>query len=167
MTANLTDKRAIVDRLVEKLQAEVETLMRAAQAAHEAATHEESRAEDHHDTRGLEASYLAGAQAQRAAELQALISAYRLMPLKVFGPRDAIEPGALVELEQQDTGRKSRYFVVARGGGATVQHAGAPIQIIASQSPLGEAVIGRRSGEEIEIETQNAAVREYLVVSVR
>ena len=67
LPATLKDKQAIIDRLVEKLQSEAEALVRAAQAAHEAATHEESRAEDHHDTRGLEASYLAGAQAQRAA----------------------------------------------------------------------------------------------------
>ncbi len=156
------DKREILNLLIEKLQLEVSGLLAAARAAHEAATHEESRAEDSHDTRGLEASYLAGAQAQRAAELGALISAYRLMPLKDFGPKDAIAPGALVELASLESGRKAHYFVVPRGGGAAVQSQGKSIQIIAPQSPLGEALVGRRQGE---VEAQGA-VREYEVVGV-
>lgn len=160
------DKREILNRIVEKLQLEVTGLLAAAHAAHEAATHEESRAEDSHDTRGLEASYLAGAQAQRAADLSALISVYRLMPLKEFGPSDAIAPGALVELMSQGNGRKAHYFVVPRGGGAAVQAQGLAIQVIAPQSPLGEALIGRRAGEEFEVETQGV-VREYEVVSVQ
>lgn len=160
------NKRAIVDLLIEKLQAEADALVRAAQAAHEAATHEESRAEDQHDTRGLEASYLAGAQANRAAELQALISTYRMMPLKDFGARDPIAPGALVELMQEETGRKSRCLLVPRGGGAILTIEGAAIQVIAPQSPMGEALLGRRQGELIEVEAQGA-VREYEVVSVR
>lgn len=160
------DKREILNLIVEKLQLEVAGLLAAARAAHEAATHEESRAEDSHDTRGLEASYLAGAQAQRAGDISALISVYRLMTLKAFGPGDAIAPGALVELMSQGNGRKAHYFVVPRGGGSAVQARGLAIQVIAPQSPLGEALIGRRAGEELEVETQGV-VREYEVVSVQ
>lgn len=161
----LEDKREILQLLIARLQAEAESLIQAAQAAHEAATHAESKAEDHHDTRGLEASYLAGAQAERVAQLQSLISVFRLMPLKAFGPKDAVEPGALVELKAAETGRVSRYLVVPRGGGSGVSWKGSPIQVIAPQSPLGEALVGRRLGEEFEVETQGA-VREYEVVSV-
>jgi transcription elongation GreA/GreB family factor len=160
------DKNQIRAALVKRLQSEVEALMGAAKAAHEAATHEESRAEDHHDTRGLEASYLAGAQAQRAADLQALISVYRLMPLPELGAGDPIAPGALVELELEDGGRRSRYFIVPRGGGTTVTIGGAAIQVVAPQSPLGEALIGRRAGDTVDVETKDR-VREYQVVSVQ
>jgi transcription elongation GreA/GreB family factor len=160
------DKREMISQLVERLQSEADALARAAKAAHEAATHEESRAEDSHDTRGLEASYLAGAQAGRAADILALISVYRMMPIKEFGPGETIAPGALVELEQLSAKRKSRYFMVPRGGGAAIQLQGASIQVIAPQSPLGEALVGRRAGEEIEVESQGM-VREYRVVSVQ
>ena len=54
------NKSKILAAILEKLQSEIDALVRAAKSAHEAATHEESRAEDHHDTRGLEASYSAG-----------------------------------------------------------------------------------------------------------
>src|SRR5581483_11142644 len=59
------DKRRLVETVQQHLAEELATLMQAAKAAHEAATHEESKAEDQHDTRGLEASYLAGSGAAR------------------------------------------------------------------------------------------------------
>jgi transcription elongation GreA/GreB family factor len=165
MAGKKIDKRALVDQLIAKLQTEADAIGLAARAAHEAATHEESRAEDQHDTRGLEASYLAGAQANRALELQSLISTYRMMPLRPLGAQDAIEPGALVELVQEETGRKTRYLMVERGGGTTLTVQGESIQVIAPQSPLGEALAGRKLDEDFEVETQGK-VREYRVVSV-
>src|SRR4051812_31376659 len=96
------DKRRLVETIQTHLAEELATLMQAAKAAHEAATHEESRAEDAHDTRGLEASYLAGAQAQRAAELQSQLMMWKFLPLRDFGgPDDVACPAALVELEYQ------------------------------------------------------------------
>ena len=66
-------KQKILAKLREKLEAEMQVMISAALIAREDATHEESKAEDKYDTRGLEASYLAGAQAKRAAELQRII----------------------------------------------------------------------------------------------
>ncbi|NBU22139.1 hypothetical protein EBS43_12140, partial [bacterium] len=63
----LIQKSQILASIVQKLNHELQTIELSAQAALEAATHEESKAEDQHDTRGLEASYLARAQASRAA----------------------------------------------------------------------------------------------------
>jgi transcription elongation GreA/GreB family factor len=168
--SSLPPKRLLVDQLVAQLQHEAGTLEAAARAAHEAATHEESRAEDHHDTRGLEASYLAGAQAQRAAELAALISVYRQMPLKDFGPSDPIAPGALVTVEMAAEGgrpaRKSHYLVVPRGGGVTLKQGALSVLVIAPQSPFGEALVGRKQGEGFEVETREGS-REYEVAEVR
>lgn len=165
MAVTKMDKRVLLDQLITKLQAEADAIGLAAKAAFEAATHEESRAEDQHDTRGIEASYLAGAQANRAAELQGLITTFRMMTLREFGPGDVVEPGALVELVQEDTGRKTRYLVVERGGGTTLTLQGVPIQVIAPQSPLGEALLGRKLEEDFEVEAQGK-LREYQVVSI-
>jgi transcription elongation GreA/GreB family factor len=88
-----------------------------------------------------------------------------MMNLKHYGPGDAIEPGALVEVEPLEAKRRSRYLVVPRGGGTTLSQGSLSVLVIAPQSPLGEALVGRRAGEEFEVETQGA-VREYRVVSV-
>src|SRR3954451_22195157 len=103
------DKRRLVDTIQIHLAEELATLMQAAKAAHEAATHEESKAEDQHDTRGLEASYLAGAQAQRAAELHAQLLMWKHLPVREYGSNDVACPAALVELEFQG-GKATRAF---------------------------------------------------------
>jgi hypothetical protein len=59
----------MMEALREKVRQELQAVEEAALASHHAATHEESRSEDKHDTRSIEAGYLAGAQAQRVALL--------------------------------------------------------------------------------------------------
>mgnify|MGYP000325991127 FL=1 len=138
-------------------------MTRSALAAHKEATHPESQAEDRHDTRGLEASYLAGAQASRAKEIQRLVQVFKFLHLPEYHDGDLIGPGALVELELNE--RKSWYFLVPQGGGLTFQWEGKPVCVLTPQAPLGEALLGRAVGQKIEVENKNL-VREYQVVSL-
>lgn len=166
------DKRRIVELMIERLQGELDGVARAAQAAHEAATGEEAKPENQYDTRGLEASYLAGAQAQRAAEIGALISAYRQMPLEDLGPRDPIAPGALVELALESAssrGASGLYLLVPRGGGGgSIQIDGKSVLALAPSSPMGEELMGRRAGDVFEVEAPGGKgdPREYRIVRV-
>jgi transcription elongation GreA/GreB family factor len=157
-------KAKIIEKITEKLEAELEPMLRAAEAAHAAATHEESRAEDQHDTRGLEASYLAGAQAQRALELKQLISLFRLMHPRDFQASEPADLGAVIELEQG--GRRSLYFLVQAGGGISIRSDdGKTIHVIAPKSLLGEELMGKRAGETFEIELEGqGGTREYEVI---
>jgi hypothetical protein len=161
-SSKLPEKKKVVDALVLKLQGELDAIEKAARAAHEAATHEESKAEDQHDTRGLEASYLAGAQAQRAQDISQQITIYRMMPLKGFGEKDAIAPGALFELEadEESGGRSGIYWLAPRGGGGLVQVDGVSVTVLTPQSPMGDAVLGRNLGDWIEVESKGVT-REY------
>jgi transcription elongation GreA/GreB family factor len=157
------NKRKVIEQILSKLTQEFEKIDEAARAAHEAATHEESAAEDKHDTRGLEASYLAGAQANRAAELKHLISVFRLFEPREFNSGESVAPGALVELELN--GKRSLVLLMTEGGGVSVQCEGRSIQVITPHSPLGEELLGKRLGDSVELETQKT-VREYEVVGV-
>jgi transcription elongation GreA/GreB family factor len=85
------------------------------------------------------------------------------MTLREFKDGEAIEPGALIELDLD--GRKSFYFLVAEGGGFSVSAGGQKILVITPKAPLGEALLGRRAGEGVEVEVQKA-LREYEVVSI-
>ena len=60
------NKRELVNQIIQQLTGEVEVLFKAARAAHAEATHEQSKAEDKYDTRGLEASYLARGQSRQS-----------------------------------------------------------------------------------------------------
>ncbi len=158
----MISKDAVIAAVLSQLAIEREALLGSARAAQEAATHEESKAEDSHDTRGLEASYLAGAQALRLAELDQLITAIRLLPPTVL---KLASIGALVELELVAGTKTSLYFLVPTGGGVRVRVDGRDVQVITPRSPLGDALVGRSAGDTVEIEVGDE-VREYRVAKV-
>lgn len=53
------NKQDVLQRIIDKLNIDLDIAERAAQTAYETATHEENIAENKYDTLGLEASYLA------------------------------------------------------------------------------------------------------------
>ena len=72
-------KTTVIQKIIETLQAELETYIRAAKFSHAEATAEENRAENKYDTRGLEASYLAAGQANKVAEIEQSLEAIRAL----------------------------------------------------------------------------------------
>jgi transcription elongation GreA/GreB family factor len=156
----LLDKKRLVEEILVTLNTELTALVAAAQAAHLAATHEESKAEDQYDTRGLEASYLAVAQSERASQIERVIAMYKALPLQ---SHDTISAGSLIELQQGS--RKSLYFLVAQGGGLSLNLEGKTVNVITPAAPLGEELNGRKAGETIEVEIQNQ-FKEFKILKV-
>lgn len=158
------NKKQIVDSILAELQSEVSRLETAARAAYEGAVHSESQAEDKYDTRGLEASYLAGAQANRVRELRASMGVFRAMPLEPFQPDDVVRPAALVCLDSPD--REPQWVLIAlAGGGITVEHQGAEIRVVTAHSPLGQALLGKELDDDIELRLP-AGPRYYEITAV-
>jgi len=158
------DKKALVQSIIRRLEADLEVLVDSAKAAHDAATHEESKAEDKYDTRGLEASYLAGAQAKRAFEIQSMIQEYKLMSFEDFGPDASAAATALVEIATED--KASWNFLAFRGGGFRVRAGTHEVQVISVTSPLGSELVGRRAGDFFELNLPNGQKREVDVRQV-
>ena len=67
------DKQDIFQQVLTRLQDQCSTMQQAAQSSHDAATGSESKSEGKYDTRGLEASYLASAQAEQYENLKQAI----------------------------------------------------------------------------------------------
>ncbi len=143
------NKRAIIQKITEKLGSELEVYFRAAQFARAEATHEQNKAEHKYDTRGLEASYLARGQSKQAAELEAAIAEFEKLDGRKFAAGEAIGLGALVELEHGS--EKSFYFVGPRAGGTEVIHDRKEILVITPQSPLGEQLLGKKAGDQPQL----------------
>lgn len=139
------NKRAIIKKITAKLAGELEVYFRAAQYARAEATHEQNKAENKYDTRGLEASYLARGQSKQAAELEAAIAEFARLDARPFAEGQAIGLGALVELEH--SGEKSFYFLGPRAGGTEVLHDKKEILVITPQSPLGGQLLGKKTGD--------------------
>lgn len=143
-------KRDLVKIFASHLQEELEALTAAAKATYEAATHEESKPENEYDTRGLEASYLAGAQAKRVSEIREVLSQFQKLEFKDFSSTDPILSTALVEVVID--GKKTTLILMPKGGGVTLRLDGVAVQIVTPNSLLGEAILGARVGDEVEYE---------------
>lgn len=149
-------KSALRDAIVAQLRRELETLTRAAHDAREEATSVESKSEGKYDMRSQEAAYLAEGQARLAAELAESISIHLAQDLPDFSQNRPAALGALVTLENR--GRRSLYFLGPRNGGLEVELNGANILVVTPSSPLGRQLIGRRSGDTVQLPGRGAPV---------
>ncbi len=159
MDAN-TIKAALQRELVAVLDAALVTARASHAAAIEGATHEEARAENDKDTRGLEQSYLARGQAQRVAELEAAVADTSALALRAFGERAAVAMSALVTVDEDGT--EQQFFVAPHGGG-TVLASG--VQVVTPSSPLGRALLGKRIDDEVELRLPGR-VRRFVVTEI-
>ncbi len=143
------DKPRILQAIIAKLTADAELYFRAARAAQFEATDEQSKAENKYDTRGLEASYLARGQSRQAAETEQALKDFRAMTPKPFEKAAAIDLGALVELK----GRRERllFLIGPSAGGTEVTVDGVEITVLTPQSPLGQQLMGRRTGDRVTL----------------
>ena len=142
-------KRAVIQKIIETLQSELETYTRAAKASHAEATAEENRAENKYDTRGLEASYLAAGQANKIVELEESIAAFGELQNRRFGSDEGIEVGALIEISQD--GNHAHYFIGPSTGGTEVKVQDTEVLVITPQSPLGSQLQGAAQGKKMKI----------------
>lgn len=158
------DKAALVQKIQNELQETFEKLKAAALATYEDATHEESKPENEYDTRSLEASYLAGAQGKRLAEVEEIFAMFKFLNLKNLTVDDPIQLSALIEISHNN--KTSHIFLAPKGGGMNVQFEELNIQIIASSSPLGESLLGLYVGDIAIVESQTRTL-EYEIISVQ
>ena len=143
------NKRALIQKIVAKLTSELGIYFRAAQNSRAEATHEQSKADNKYDTRGLEASYLARGQSRQAAELEASIAEFEKLEVRKFAASDAIDLGALVELELE--GESEFYFIGPRAGGTEVEQDEKEILVITPQSPLGAQLLEKKQGDRPQL----------------
>lgn len=158
------EKKQLLKLFEIQIEQVLSTLLLSAKEAHAAATHAESKAEDQYDTRGLEASYLAGAQSRRALELGQTLDMYRFIDVKTFAANDPIVATALIELHNEE-GRATHYLLMPSGGGMSVTWEGKRVQCITPQSPLGEALLGKRRGDDVTVRVDGQD-RDYEIVAV-
>jgi transcription elongation GreA/GreB family factor len=143
------DKKKVLEAVVKEVEAELAGLKSASKSAHEAATAEENQPENEFDTRALEAGYLAQAQAGRAVDLERALGQLENFPIPDFSAESPIRVGALIEIESE--GHKHFHFLLPFGAGITVNVAGKKISVVTVTSPLGQALTGKKVGEEFQL----------------
>ena len=91
---------------------------------------------------------------------EALAAVSRMVP-RSFGEDDPIAVGALITTKEADAERL--LFLAADGGGTELE--GGAIVVVTPRAPLGRALLGKVSGEVIELGAR-ARVRSIEIVSV-
>ena len=143
-------KRLVIQKIIETLQSELETYVRAAKFSHAEATAEENRAENKYDTRGLEASYLATGQANKVAELEESLVAFEALKERTFDEDDGIDVVALIEISQD--GERAHYFIGPSAGGTEIEIGETEVLVITPQSPLGSQLKGAKQGSKMKVD---------------
>lgn len=145
------DKFLLQQQVLARLADDLLQVEQAARTAHETATHEENIAENKYDTLGLEAAYLATGQARRAEAIRQAMATWRQFRPQPYDGSQGIQLGALVCLVDADD-REQQLFVGPPGGSMRLVSGGPPVQVISSEAPLGQAMLGKREGDEVSIQ---------------
>ena len=150
--------------IIEQLQCQLDSLMEASEQAHNSATHEESKAENKYDTRGLEAAYLAHGLSVRAEEIQQAIIAYRNLTLLNFMEDTPVQQTALVSLESEG-GMLRWFFIGPQAGGLKLLVGDREVTVLTPTAPLGKALLGKFADDEFSLST-NGLQKNYMLCTV-
>jgi transcription elongation GreA/GreB family factor len=155
-------KKQIIFELISRAKNELALLEASAKSNRDYATDPEFRAESKYDTRGLQASYLASAEAKRVEELKLEIQILEEVDVEASLKFGEISIGALVELLHQNQSRK--YFLIPTAGGTMVKVDNEAVLVVSVFSPIGDALLGLKRGDEFDVETPKE-IRHYQVLS--
>lgn len=157
-------KDQILKNIIAILTRDLAILTEAAKTAHAAATHVECLPDNKYDTTGLEASYIAQGQANRAQDIRHSLDVYRNLVLRSFDEETPIRLTALVTLEADD-GSCRQVFLGPDAGGLKLSGGDQECIVITPDSPLGRALLGKVCDDEIHVGT-GAAEKTFSIVAV-
>lgn len=147
-------KKKLIAQLVKHVEGEMDTMRKAALDAAEGATHAEAKPENDKDTRAIEASYLAAGQAERYRTMERSLKVLVQLDVPELKTTAPIVSTALITLEDED-GETTRYLLLPSFGGVVLTEGNQKIQVVTPPSPLGAALLGRTTGDTIELRVKS------------
>jgi len=144
------DKFKVIEKIVKKLEEEIEISKKASMEAFDTATDIEAYSDGKYDTRSLEASYLAGGHAQIVKELGDALQGFNLLRTQQFiqSPSDQVDLGSLLEIKNENG--SCWYILGPSSGGLEVEVDDCTVTILTLHSPLGEEVASKKAGESVQ-----------------
>ena len=155
-------KHEIKAAVLGQLKDQHATLFLAVKTAAEATTHTEAKQEGKYDTRAIEASYLAGAQAERLAELDLRILALERLTF-TEGPNSYLVKITSLVCVSDEEGDKRWYMILPGAAGVNVRILASDVTILSPESNLGTELLGKMQGEDVELTL--GRVMKYLTIA--
>jgi transcription elongation GreA/GreB family factor len=159
------DKQDLVAQLARQLESSARSALGARDAtaaeARDGATPDEKR-EDARAAHQL--ATLGRAQQRRAQQALAEIDALARFRPTPLAPTAAVGLGAIVEIEDEDTGEGRTFVHAPVGAGVTLTGPGGDgvLSVVTPVSPVGRAVLGRRTGDVVDV-TVDGEPREWQI----
>jgi len=110
---------------------------------------------------------LGKAQQKRAQQALAEVDALATFRPAALAATAKIGLGAVVEIEDDDTGEGRTFFLAPVGAGITLTGPGGDglLSVVTPASPIGRAVLGRAAGEVVDV-TVDGELREWAITYV-
>lgn len=162
------DKQFLIDQLTARLEASARAALDASEAAAVEAKDGATPAEKREDARAaVELGTIGRAQDQRARRAMAELDALKTFRPTVSRTGAAVTLGALVEIEDCDSGEGRTFFLAPVGAGVTLTGPDGDgfLSVVTPASPVGKAVVGRKVGDVVDV-TVDGEPREWTITWV-
>lgn len=164
----MMDKQNLLEQLRSQIRASAHGAhVAAVEAAQEAQSAMDPAARGLDSSSAVELAKMARGQNKRRERAMGELSA-----LDTFNPRplpetSPVRVGALVEIEDCESGEGRTFFLAPAGAGATLTGPGGDghLTVVTPRSPIGRAVLGQEVGEVIDV-TLKGEVREWEITWV-
>lgn len=159
------DKQRLIEQIRLQLRRSADVAQTEGAAAAAEARFGASASEKKQDARvAMEYSNLARGHTRRAKEARGDLAALDGFNPPTLNQRSRIDLGAIVEVEDEDTGEGRTLFLAPVGAGFTLLGPGGDghLSVVTPASPLGKAIIGRREGDVVDC-TVRGEPREWLI----
>jgi transcription elongation GreA/GreB family factor len=151
------DKQDLVAQLTRQLEASARAALGARDAAVMEARDGAARAAHQLGTLGKK-------QQQRAQQALGEVDALATFRPGPLPATSAIKLGAIVEIEDEESGEGRTFFLAPCGAGVTLTGPGGDglLSVVTPASPVGRAVLGRKTGDVVDV-TVDGALREWQI----
>ena len=148
------DKQALVTQLIATVRESIAVAEREMAAAAEAARHGADAKTKREDTRmAIEYGGLARGQRQRAKDARMVLATVESFHPVPIPPDGRVDVGAVVEIEDEDSGKGRTFFLAPAGAGIELTGPGGDgfLSVVTPSSPMGRAALGQEVGDSIDI----------------
>ncbi|MBU1151961.1 GreA/GreB family elongation factor [Patescibacteria group bacterium] len=128
---------------------DLQTAKKGKKSSEEDAKNASHAMESRYDSFREEAEALAGGHEKIEAELEDALSLLSKIKSECIQVRSKIAAGALITLEDIETGEESNYYVIPNGSGRKLNIEDTEFTCISPQTPLGQKLIQKEEGDEV------------------
>ena len=139
-------KTQLRDQVINQLEIDLAGLKKAAAETRSVSSGDENKQEGKYDTRSIEASYLAEAQADQAKQIEESI--FKLNNLLLSEEPDTAILGSIVILSDEED-VDHQFFILPAGGGIILEYEGIPLTVITPESPIGDTILNKSIADHI------------------